>query len=377
MQWPAKLRQWLRFPGRVQTTTAPFKRGRVDHVIILDGTMSTLEPGQETNAGLAYRLLCEVAAGHAQMSIRYEQGVQWRTWRDAVAVAEGHGIDDQISRAYGFIASRFRPGDRIFLLGYSRGAYAVRSLAGVIDMVGLLRRECATERNIRQVYRHYQHDPCSPVARRFARDHCHEQVEIEMVGVWDTVKALGNRLPVMWRFSERRYEFHNASLGNSIRHGFHALALNETREAYAPVMWKSRAGWSGVLEQVWFRGAHADIGGQLGGFEAARPLSNIPFVWMMEKLTGCGIHLPAGWKERFVQDVNAPSVGTFSGWGKLFLFRKKRVVGRDPSESIHPSVPGYETMLAPRPSGVSEPGLRPPSPVPSTAPAQVHEQHRG
>ncbi len=338
------IRKLLRLPPRVRTRTAPFKRGRVDHFVILDGTMSTLEPGLETNAGLAYRLLCDVG-GAAQLSIRYEQGVQWRTWRDALAVAEGRGINRQIRRSYGFIASRYRVGDRIFLLGYSRGAFAVRSLAGVIDRIGLLRPEFATERNIRQVYRHYQTDPDSPTARAFANKYCHPTTEIEMVGVWDTVKALGNPLPILWRYSQPRHEFHDTRLGAAIRHGYQALALDETRRAYAPVLWTGRPDWKGVLEQVWFRGAHGDIGGQLGHFKAARPLANIPFVWMMEKLEGCGVKLPPGWQSQFPQDVNAPSVGTFQGWGKLFIYRKKRVVGQDPSESIHPSVATYQGNL--------------------------------
>ncbi len=334
-----RFRRWLRFPARVQTRAAHAKRGRVDHVVILDGTLSSLRPGQETNAGLAYRLLCEVARSRP-VSLRYEQGVQWRSWRDLIAVAEGRGINEQIRRAYGFIASRYRPGDRIFLLGYSRGAYAVRSLAGAIGRLGLLRPECATERNIRQLYRHYQRDPDSPSARRFSARNCHEgKVEIEMVGVWDTVKALGIRLPILWRGTPDRHAFHDTRLGDHIRHGFHALALNETRLAYAPVLWTSRPGWNGVLEQVWFRGVHADIGGQIEGYSAARPLSNIPFVWMMDKLEGCGLPLPEGWRDRFRQDVNAPSVGSFSGWGVLFVMRARRTIGADPSESIHPSVP--------------------------------------
>lgn len=332
-----RARKWLRLAPAVQTTTSPHRRGRVDHVVILDGTMSSLKPGCETNAGLAYKLLCEVSATR-QMSIRYEQGVQWRTWRDAVAVAEGRGINEQIRRAYGFIASRYRPGDRIFLLGYSRGAYGVRSLAGVIDQVGLLRADCATVRNIRQVYRHYQNGPRRDVAVEFARLHCHHAVEVEMVGVWDTVKALGNRLPVIWRYSQGAHEFHSHRLGPHIRHGFHALAINETRQAYAPVLWRAAPDWQGVVEQVWFKGAHGDIGGHLGGDQAARPLANIPFVWMMEKLAGCGVDLPNDWRARFPCDVNAPSVGTFRGRNLLFILRKKRTIGANPSENIHPSV---------------------------------------
>jgi len=310
-------------------------------VVILDGTLSSLEAGLETNAGLTYKLLGEVAPA-AHVSIRYEQGVQWLGWRHVRDVIEGRGINRQIRRAYGFLASRYRPGDRIFLFGYSRGAYAVRSLAGVIDTVGLLRARHATVRNIRQVYRYYEMDPASPAARAFARAHCHEDVTIEMIGVWDTVKSLGFRAPVFWRFAERHHQFHNHHLGPSIRHGYHALAMDETRDAFAPVLWESRPGWQGELEQMWFRGAHGDIGGQLSGFEAARPLANIPLVWMLDKAEGCGITLPEGWRERFEQDVTAPSVGTTRGWGKFFLYRSRRVIGRDPSERIHPSVAEYE-----------------------------------
>jgi uncharacterized protein (DUF2235 family) len=111
-------------------------------------------PGWETNAGLTYKLLREVR--HSRMSIRYEAGVQWQAWRTTIDVIEGRGINRQIRRVYGFLASRYRPGDRIFLFGYSRGAYAVRSLAGVIDRVGLLRADCATERNVEIAYRHYR-----------------------------------------------------------------------------------------------------------------------------------------------------------------------------------------------------------------------------
>ena len=310
-------------------------RGPRDHVIILDGTMSSLRPGEETNVGLTYRLLRE-AKGN--LSLYYEAGVQWQDWRTTADVMVGRGINRQIRRAYGYLASRYRPGDRIFLMGYSRGAYAVRSLAGAIDRVGLLKAEHATESNIRQLYRLYQIEPEGTAAKTFARLYCHETAPIEMVGVWDTVKALGLRLPLVWRYTAGAHDFHNHELGASIRRGYHALALDETRSAYAPVMWTTPHDWKGHVEQVWFRGAHGDIGGQLGGNTAARGLSNIPLVWMLEKLEGCGVALPEGWRARFPCDPDAPSVGTWGGVGKLFVLRHPRAVGLDPSESIHPSV---------------------------------------
>ena len=116
------------WPGAAQRRRGHARaRGPVTHVIILDGTMSTLNEGEETNAGLTYRLLAE--RGGPDLSLYYEAGLQWRSWRNSWDVIVGRGINRQIRRAYGYLASRYRPGDRIFLFGYSRGAYAVRSLA--------------------------------------------------------------------------------------------------------------------------------------------------------------------------------------------------------------------------------------------------------
>nr|WP_028913876.1 DUF2235 domain-containing protein [Pseudorhodobacter ferrugineus] len=336
-----RLRSWLRPTPTVLTeghgADSHAARGTVDHIIILDGTMSSLDAGYESNAGLVFKLLAE-AGPSARRRLYYEPGVQWVDWGQLADVAQGRGINRQIRRAYGFLASHYEVGDRIFLLGYSRGAYAVRSLAGAIDQVGLLKRDCATERNVQLAYRHYQLDPQSHAAQAFAREFCHDSVPIEMVGVWDTVKALGMRLPFLWMLTEHEHAFHNHALGHSIKHGFHALALNETRVVFDPVLWTCPPNWAGNVEQVWFRGAHADIGGQIGSFQKARPLSNIPLVWMLERMEACETVLPKGWRERFPCDAKAPMVGTWRGFGAVFLLRKRRHVGRDPSEHFHPSV---------------------------------------
>ena len=310
--------------------------GARTHVIILDGTLSTLEDGRATNAGRIYGLLRDLPAAD-RPDVYYEEGLQWDDIRAGLDVLTGRGINRQILRAYGYLASHYRPGDRIFLFGYSRGAFAVRSLAGVIDRIGLIRARCATERMIRQLYRHYRTDPHGHHARVFARKFCHARAEIEMVGVFDTVKALGWRLPLLWRLSEGQHAFHSTHLGHRIRHGFHALALNETREAFVPVLWTCPPGWTGHCEQVWFRGVHGDIGGQLAGFEDARPLANIPLVWMLDRAEVCGLTLPDDWRARFPCDATAPSSGGWRGWSKAFPLRRRRVVGRDRSERLHPT----------------------------------------
>ncbi len=392
MRWRDRILGWLRLRPRIRTRPAGPVRGRVDHVVILDGTMSSLDNGDATNAGQLYMLLGETAPHH-RLNLRYEAGIQWDSWRNSLDVIEGRGINRQIRRVYGHIASRYRPGDRIFLFGYSRGAYAVRSLAGLIDRVGLLRADCATERNVRLAYRYYRNGGETPMQALFRRKRCHPRVEIEMVGVWDTVKALGLRLPVIWKWSERAHQFHSDALGAHILRGFQALAMDETRVAFAPVLWRSTNGYSGQVEQVWFRGTHGDVGGQLSGFEAARPLANIPLVWMLEKAESCGLPLPEGWRGRLPCDPEAPSVGTTRGWGKVFVLRARRVIGTDPSESIHPSAhPGTAPLsssscpkylggsggqrpppdrIAPRsdPAPDAVPGGLPPPPVPGSVAA--------
>ncbi|KIC35351.1 DUF2235 domain-containing protein [Leisingera sp. ANG-M7] len=326
---------WLGRPLRSEHSGETKLRGPHAHVIILDGTMSTLEAGHETHAGQLYRL-CQEMGG--QVSVFYESGVQWKGWGSAPDVMMGRGINRQIRRAYGYLASRYRPGDRIYLFGYSRGAYAVRSLAGVIDRIGLLKPEHATVRHIRTAYRHYRLNGRSNSGAAFTAAHCHDAVEIEMVGVWDTVKALGLRLPLLWRWAERQHNFHNHTLGPHIKSGYHALALDETRDVFRPVLWDCPKGWNGHVEQVWFRGAHGDVGGQLGGYEDARPLANVSLIWMLEKAEERGLPLPLDWRMRFSVDPQAPSVGTWQGWGKIFLLRSRRRVGLDASERLHSSV---------------------------------------
>lgn len=332
------LKSWFNRSRPVEQSVKSPHRGVQDHVVILDGTLSSLELGYESNAGLLYKLLYRVPDRN-RPNVRYEAGTQWTNWHSARDVLEGRGINRRICRCYGFIASRYYEGDRIFLFGYSRGAFAARSLAGLIDQVGLLKPKHATERNIRQAYRLYQGPRDTPAIKEFRDAYCHARTEIEMVGVWDTVKALGVRLPFLWRLTDLRHAFHSSQLGDAVLNGFHALALDETRQVFSPVMWTSKPDREGKVEQMWFRGSHGDVGGQLNGFNAARPLANIPLVWMVSKAEELGLQLPTNWCSDLPRDVGAPSVGTRRSWGKLFVSRWRRRVGSDLSEHIHPTVP--------------------------------------
>lgn len=315
------------------------------HVFIIDGTLSQLADGYETNAGLLYKLLREVGP-RVEQTFAYDPGVQGQGSRKWLEVAAGLGINRSIEHGYAVLASRYEPGDRIMLFGFSRGAYAVRSLAGFISNIGLLKRRHATHRRVVRAFRYYEADYPTEFSRQFSEKFCHEHVPIEMIGVWDTVGALGLPYPILSRIAPMATEFHNHQLGRNIRHAFHALALDETRTAFRPILWEADRGWRGVLEQVWFSGAHADIGGQVGRFSAARPLSNIPLRWMLDKAVACGLRLPPDWQARFPTDPLAPMVGDRRNTGRLFILRQSRMVEEADGHRLHPSVAYRRAHLA-------------------------------
>lgn len=309
------------------------------HVILFDGTFASLCEGRDSNIGRIHALLARVAP-RTGMRLHYVAGQQWDAWGALPEIAMCHALPSRITDAYGWLASRYQPGDAIFLFGYSRGAYAVRSLAGMIARVGLVRPEHATERNIRLAGHWYQYGH-TPRGLAAFRRRCHATVPIRMVGVFDTVKAMGLRLPLLWPLTEKRYAYHDHTSGDGIENGIQALALDETRAVFEPVLWQSGAGDDAPhrFRQMWFRGCHADIGGQLGGFEAARGLSNLPLVWMLEEAGTLGLPLPADWRVGLPTDPMAPAVGSWRGFGKMFLLRAPRLAGRDPSERLSASVP--------------------------------------
>ena len=316
------------------------ENGARNLVFISDGTLSTLRRGAESNAGLLYRQLLEIGPRPNQQ-FDYDPGVQGtglRRWFNAIT---GMGINLSICQGYSFLASRYQPGDRIYLFGYSRGAYAVRSLAGMIGLVGLLRQESATQRNVRHAFRLYQRNG-DPVTTRQRADFddrlCHDQVRIEMVGVWDTVRTLGLPYPVVSGFAQMATEFHDHALGHHIAHGFHALAIDEDRGAFAPILWERSAHWEGRLEQAWFAGVHGDVGGDIGSLVTARPQTNIPLNWMLRRAARHGLVLPEDWETRFPEDPAAPQIGNRSGMARLFLFRQPRVTGGGDGETIDLSI---------------------------------------
>ena len=146
------------------------------------------------------------------------------------------GINLTIYSGYAALSRHYAVGDKILLFGFSRGAYAVRSLAGMIGRIGLLKAEHMTSQRVLRAFRHYENNSKGPRAICFSRSYCHTDVKIEMVGVWDTIKALGLPYPLLNRMALMATEFHDHRLGPSIANAFQDLALDETRRAYKPIL---------------------------------------------------------------------------------------------------------------------------------------------
>ncbi len=215
----------------------------------------------------------------------------------------------------------------------------------MIGRIGLLKAEHMTTRRVQRAFRHYEFNRKGSKSAAFGRAYCHENVKIEMVGVWDTVKALGLPYPMLTRIAPMATEFHDHRLSPAIVNAFQALALDETRTAYEPILWQYQKNWNGQVEQLWFPGGHSDVGGNVEGFQPARSLSNIPFIWMLEKAEICGLPLPVGWQDRYTTDPAGEMLDPYAGLSKLFIFRTPRKACGTPFDDLHISVEERQAAL--------------------------------
>ncbi|MDN5568231.1 MAG: DUF2235 domain-containing protein, partial [Paracoccus sp. (in: a-proteobacteria)] len=160
-------------------------RPATTHVVLMDGTFASLQEGRRSSIGRIHRLLTGqlgLPPNGGRLRIHYAMGQQWNHWRTLHELAMGVTLESRINQAYGWLASGYHPGDRIVMIGYSRGGFAVRSLAGMIDRIGLLTPQHATERNIRLAWRYYQRGGSETAIAAFHRRRCQPDANILMVG---------------------------------------------------------------------------------------------------------------------------------------------------------------------------------------------------
>jgi uncharacterized protein (DUF2235 family) len=273
--------------------------------------------GQVTAASQALRNETEMVLKDAQGNVlqvaKYLHGVG-DSKNAAVRVLGGVfgvGVITRIVRGYTFISRYYEPGDSIHIVGFSRGAYTARALAGMIAKVGLLNTKNYNVNNNEQAYRRGYEAWLKAKGMSFEGkgfltnllgsvaaladgllskislkpDDFVTGVRIRSVGVWDTVGSLG--IPDYVKGARRDlFSFIDNKLSPMVDHGFHAMALDEMRRDFPVERWDADPS---RIEEVWFIGAHSDVG---GGYPASEcGLSDIALNWMMQKLQSVGVLL--------------------------------------------------------------------------------------
>lgn len=319
-------------------------------VIFCDGTWNT--PDEEENGLPCATNISKMALatsdaskdGTAQL-MYYDVGIgtEGNSIQQIIDGATGTGISNNILQAYEFIIKNYRQGDQLFLFGFSRGAFTVRSLAGLIRNCGILKPEFINK--INQAYNIYKSrnpikKPNEKESILFRKSYAVENItQIEFIGIFDTVGALGNPL-----FAESiinsKNQFHDTQLSSYVNNAFHALAIDEKRKNFNATLWyKKNSDSNQNFQQMWFCGVHSDIG---GGYPE-HDLSDISLLWMLEKAEGCGLNF-----NTIEQASTSPnSLGmmheSYKGIYKLYSKYDRPIgeidsLGRLTNEEIHPSV---------------------------------------
>lgn len=212
----------------------------------------------------------------------------------------GAGLGRNIASAYEWLCRHYARGDRIFLFGFSRGAYTARSLGGMITRCGLLDLSAISRREAWQrvgdVYARGYRRPRPPA--HWPSDYhflggplAGGAIDIHLIGVWDTVGALGvpDDLVILDELVDdpQNYRFHDTELSPAVRHARHALAMDETRASFSPTLWTngSERPANGSFAQLWFPGTHSDVG---GGY-AQSGLSDAALEWMLDAAVDVGL----------------------------------------------------------------------------------------
>jgi uncharacterized protein (DUF2235 family) len=243
-----------------------------------------------------------------------------------MGLAFGYGLQENLKDAYLFLMQHYDPGDQVFLFGFSRGAYTVRALAGMIHRAGLLNRgnENLVEHAIKRYFEPVRRQPDWKGMARFKK-YFGRECEIHFVGVWDTVKSVG-------LFRRSLVLPHTADM-SGVLHGRHAVSLNEKRSKYRTNLWNRPNDDS--FAQVWFAGAHSDVG---GGY-AESGLSDVTLEWMLGEATKFGLLVDVGSASPLKPDPAGQAHNPLLPFWWLLGWRRRRVpaIGGQPPW-VHESV---------------------------------------
>jgi len=309
-----------------ETATDRASRGR-NLVILCDGT------GNELGGALSDKVsdirisnvlkLYRIAEKGKRQLVYYSPGVgtigrvDWLfRWKQKVlgvlGLITGYGLDDNVLGAYRFLAENWEDGDQIYLFGFSRGAWTARVLAGLVQLIGLVRPpQLNMCDNALATYKRAAKDNKLPIAWHFARVIGSRFPTIHFMGLWDTVASvIVPRSDRMWIPSLETLPY--TERNPSVRIFRHALALDERRRMFRVAKWAQPQNYvpnrfrpeekvDQDIEQRWFPGVHSDIGG--GYREDESGLSKIPLIWMVEEAKKAGLRITDGNIRKFAYGV--------------------------------------------------------------------------
>jgi hypothetical protein len=271
-------------------------------VLCLDGTWNADDSEQITNIVRIRDLInpkLETERGIEYQRVYYHNGVgTGLSTRDKIiGGATGAGLGHNVRSAYRFLSQQYQEGIEIYVFGFSRGAFTARSIAGYIGASGLLEPEHCSAENEMRAWNFYR----TPPDDRQPQDHealaklSYPDVKIRLLGVFDTVGALGVPLELFGNWNRRRFQFHDVALGTNVEYALHALAIDEKRGPFQASLWQypNHKNFEDV-EQVWFPGVHSNIG---GGYENTG-LSDVALHWMLSRIETkkIGLQMVANWK---------------------------------------------------------------------------------
>jgi uncharacterized protein (DUF2235 family) len=242
----------------------------------------------------------------------YYHGIGTRWFERLAGGGLGIGVSRTMMAGYRDLSLEYEPGDSVFLLGFSRGAYTARALAGIISRCGLLSAPRAgaavapddpnppADDPLLNAYQHWTMRGRDDDERRrfreaadaFAAVFC-RPARIAFLGVWDTVGALGIPGRIFDRFNTTLFEFADRDLTPIVDRAYHAVALDEHREDYKATLWNRRASRTQHMEQCWFVGDHCDVGGGHRLAVGDPRIADISLAWMQENAREAGLALTA------------------------------------------------------------------------------------
>jgi len=255
-------------------------------IVLFDGTWN--DPEDQTNVYRLSRSICD-CDDEIRQRFFYDPGVGTSRFSHIRGGVTGWGLSRNLMQGYEWLARRYADSDEIWVFGFSRGAYTARSLVGMIRKCGLL--HIWTPRlgkEAEKLYRNKNATPESEECNNFRHAYSRE-VKIHFIGVWDTVGALG--IPGTNLSEKGKYSWHHTELSRIVERAYQAMALDEHRAAYNVSLWTHPSGKQKPehlsVEQRWFIGAHANVGGGYG----LDPLADIPLAWMQEKAAAAGLKM--------------------------------------------------------------------------------------